>query len=86
MLYAIPKNVFSENYFIQSDSEKLTQLHVSILCDKVQFTLDENMYKVYRKGLFKSRYIFQLNNRIIVKAIKKGLFRDSFNFSYNENL
>jgi hypothetical protein len=78
MLEAKPVSLFSRDFDISTDGQKIALLDISFLREAGEVTIAGRPYKLYREGLWSGAFVLEGGERIIARAVKPSVFLSRF--------
>lgn len=78
MLEAVPKNLFTYNFYLQQQNELLGEMDNSIWREKAQLELHEGTYLLYRERHFSGDFVLEHDGRVVARASKTSALYNRF--------
>jgi len=78
MLEAKPIGIFSKNFNIVAEGQKIALLHISAWREAGEISIEEQPYKLYREGLMSGAFVIESKGQSVARAIKPSAFRSQF--------
>lgn len=82
MMEIIPKGWFSWNFEVIQDDEYIADIDVSSWREKGQLRVLDQVGEVYRDGLVRGDFVFELNGAVLVRACKPSTWRRTLNIEH----
>ncbi len=83
MLEAKPVNIFSGDFNIEAEEQKIAFLDISLWKESGKISIEGRPYKLYREGLMSGAFVLENEGHAIARAIKPSAFRSQFDLEIN---
>ncbi len=83
MLEAKPLNLFSQDFNIETEGQKIAFLDIALWRESGEMSIEGKPYKLYREGLMSGAFVLEGEGRAVARAIKPSAFRSDFDLELN---
>ena len=84
MLEARPVGIFSQDFGIEAEGQKIALLDVALSWRETgAISIGGQPYKLYREGLMSGAFLLENEGQTVARAIKPSAFRSRFDLEFN---
>lgn len=85
MLEARPIGIFSQDFDIEVEGQKIAMLDVSCWMEAGAISLEGQLYRLYREGVMRGSFVLKnQQGEAVARAIKPSAFRSQFDLEFGD--